>query len=186
MVCPKKVGGNARGGGGPCQEIRHIWRLCRESACMGLLGGRGSRTIPPPERGARSACRRRLAWPVARINQMRSRLPERTFRSTTMYAVIESGGKQHRVVEGETLKLEKLEVGAGDSISFDKVLLVGEGAEVKIGAPYLDSGKVTAEVVSHGRGEKVRIIKFKRRKHHLKRMGHRQWYTEVKITGISA
>ena len=103
-----------------------------------------------------------------------------------MYAVIESGGKQHRVVEGETLKLEKLEAGTGESISFDKVLLVGEGADVKVGAPYLDSGKVTAEVVSHGRHRKVSIIKFKRRKHHMKRMGHRQWFTEVRITGISA
>lgn len=103
-----------------------------------------------------------------------------------MYAVIESGGKQHRVVEGETLKLEKLEAGTGESISFDKVLMVGEGADVKVGAPYLDSGKVTAEVVSHGRHRKVSIIKFKRRKHHMKRMGHRQWFTEVRITGISA
>lgn len=103
-----------------------------------------------------------------------------------MYAVIESGGKQHRVVEGETLKLEKLDAGTGESISFDKVLLVGEGADVKVGAPYLESGKVTAEVVSHGRGKKVTIIKFRRRKHHRKQMGHRQWFTEVKITGISA
>ena len=103
-----------------------------------------------------------------------------------MYAVIVSGGKQHRVVEGETLKLEKLEVGAGESVNFDKVLLVGEGENVQIGAPYLDAGKVTAEVVSHGRHKKVNIVKFKRRKHHLKHMGHRQWFTEVKITGISA
>ena len=102
-----------------------------------------------------------------------------------MYAVIESGGKQHRVIEGETLKLEKLEVSTGDSINFDKVLMVGEGADVKIGAPYLESGKVTAEVVSHGRGKKINIIKFKRRKHYRKQQGHRQWFTEVKITGIS-
>src|SRR5690606_34513763 len=96
-----------------------------------------------------------------------------------MYAVFESGGKQHRVVEGETLKLEKLDVSTGDSIDFDKVLMVGEGADVKVGAPYLDSGKVTAEVVSHGRGRKVNIIKFKRRKHYRKQQGHRQWFTEV-------
>jgi len=102
-----------------------------------------------------------------------------------MYAVFESGGKQHRVMEGETLKLEKLDVSTGDSIDFDKVLMVGEGADVKVGAPYLDSGKVTAEVVSHGRGRKVNIIKFKRRKHYRKQQGHRQWFTEVKITGIS-
>lgn len=103
-----------------------------------------------------------------------------------MYAVIVSGGKQHRVVEGETLKLEKLDLATGDTVNFDKVLMVGEGADVKIGAPYVDSGKVTAEVVSHGRHKKVNIIKFRRRKHHRKQMGHRQWFTEVKITGISA
>jgi large subunit ribosomal protein L21 len=102
-----------------------------------------------------------------------------------MYAVIVSGGKQHRVVEGETLRLEKLDVATGESIDFDKVLMVGEGENVKVGAPYVEGGKVSAEVVSHGRGDKVRIIKFRRRKHHRKQQGHRQWYTEVKITGIS-
>ena len=102
-----------------------------------------------------------------------------------MYAVIVSGGKQHRVVEGETLRLEKLDVATGDSIDFDQVLMVGEGENVKVGAPYVDGGKVTAEVVSHGRGDKIRIIKFRRRKHHRKQQGHRQWFTEVKITGIS-
>jgi large subunit ribosomal protein L21 len=103
-----------------------------------------------------------------------------------MYAVIESGGKQHRVQEGEVLRLEKLEVATGESIDFDKVLLVAEDGSVKVGKPYVDGGKVSAEVVSHGRGDKVRIIKFNRRKHHRKQMGHRQWFTEVKITGISA
>lgn len=103
-----------------------------------------------------------------------------------MYAVIESGGKQHRVIEGEVLKLEKIEIGTGESISFDKVLMVGQGADVRIGAPYVESGKVTAEVLNHGRADKVTIIKFKRRKHHRKQQGHRQWFTEVKITGISA
>ena len=103
-----------------------------------------------------------------------------------MYAVIESGGKQHRVQEGEVLKLEKLEAATGESIDFDKVLLVADNGDVKVGAPYVDGGKVSAEVVSHGRGDKVRIIKFNRRKHHRKQMGHREWCTEVKITGISA
>jgi len=103
-----------------------------------------------------------------------------------MYAVIVSGGKQHRVTEGEVLRLEKIEAGAGESIDFDKVLLVGQGADVQIGAPYVASGKVTAEVLGHGRADKVTIIKFKRRKHHRKQQGHRQWFTEVKITGISA
>ena len=103
-----------------------------------------------------------------------------------MYAVIESGGKQHRVVEGEVLKLEKIEAATGDSIHFDKVLMVGEGADIQLGAPYLAGGAVTAEVVAHGRHDKIRIVKFRRRKHYKRETGHRQWYTEVRITGIKA
>ena len=106
--------------------------------------------------------------------------------SAVMYAVIESGGKQHRVTEGETLKLEKLEAATGETVNFDKVLMVGEGADVQIGTPFVANGKVTAEVVSHGLGKKIKIIKFRRRKHSRKTQGHRQWFTEVKITGISA
>jgi large subunit ribosomal protein L21 len=102
-----------------------------------------------------------------------------------MYAVFESGGKQHRVQEGEVLKLEKIELGTGEIVEFDKVMMVGEGDSVKLGQPLVDGAKVTAEVVSQGRHDKVTIIKFRRRKHHMKRAGHRQWYTEVKITGIS-
>ncbi|GAB2526179.1 50S ribosomal protein L21 [Microbulbifer agarilyticus] len=101
-----------------------------------------------------------------------------------MYAVFESGGKQHRVEEGEVLRLEKIEVATGESVDFDKVLMVVNGDTINIGAPVVEGAKVTAEVLSHGRGEKVRIIKFRRRKHSMKRQGHRQWYTEVKITGI--
>lgn len=103
-----------------------------------------------------------------------------------MYAVIESGGKQHRVIEGETLKLEKINSVTGDVIEFDKVLMVGEGEAVNIGAPYVDGGKVTAEVITQGRHKKIKIMKFRRRKHSMKQAGHRQWYTEVKITGIQA
>jgi len=103
-----------------------------------------------------------------------------------MYAVIKSGGKQHRVVEGEVLKLELIDAQPGSAIEFDEVLLVADGSDVKIGAPVVEGSKVTAEVVTHGRGDKIKIIKFRRRKHSMKRMGHRQWYTEVKITGISA
>ena len=101
-----------------------------------------------------------------------------------MYAVFQSGGKQHRVVEGETLKLEKIEVAIGDTIDFDNVLMVGEGEGVKIGAPYVKGSKVTAEVVAQGRHSKVKIMKFRRRKHSMKQAGHRQWFTEVKITAI--
>ena len=102
-----------------------------------------------------------------------------------MYAVIESGGKQHRVEEGDQLKLEKIDVATGDTIEFDQVLMVGAGSDVKIGAPLVEGGKVTAEVVSHGRHDKIRIVKFNRRKHYRKETGHRQWYTEVKITAIT-
>ena len=102
-----------------------------------------------------------------------------------MYAVIESGGKQHRVAEGESLKLEKIEAATGDTVEFDRVLMVG-GDDVRVGTPLVEGAKVTAEVVDHGRHKKVRIVKFNRRKHHRKETGHRQWYTEVRITGISA
>ena len=101
-----------------------------------------------------------------------------------MYAVIKSGGKQHRVQEGEVLQLEKLEAATGDKVKFDKILMVGEGESVKIGTPYVKGSQVTAEVLKQGRGDKVRIIKFNRRKHSKKTQGHRQWFTEVKITGI--
>ncbi len=103
-----------------------------------------------------------------------------------MYAVIVTGGKQYKVAEGEYLKIEKLEEATGNSITFDRVLLVANGEDVKIGAPVVEGAKVTAEVVSQGRHDKIRIIKFRRRKHSMKRQGHRQWFTEVKITGIQA
>jgi large subunit ribosomal protein L21 len=102
-----------------------------------------------------------------------------------MYAVIKTGGKQYRVSQGDTLKVEKLDAGEGDSVEFDQVLMVGEGEEVKIGTPYVEGSRVSALVKAQGRGSKVEIIKFRRRKHHMKRMGHRQDYTEVEITGIS-
>jgi len=101
-----------------------------------------------------------------------------------MYAVIESGGKQHRVVEGEILQLDKLDAVSGDKVKFDKILLVGEGESVKIGTPYVDGTQVEAEVTRQGRADKVKIIKFRRRKHSQKKQGHRQLFTEVKITGI--
>ncbi len=103
-----------------------------------------------------------------------------------MYAVIQTGGKQYRVSEGDTVKVEKLDADQGASVELDKVLMVADGEDIKIGSPYVDGGKVTATVKSHGRGKKVKIIKFRRRKHHMKRQGHRQWYTELQVTGISA
>ena len=102
-----------------------------------------------------------------------------------MYAVIVTGGKQYRVEQGQTLKVEKLEVATGDKVELDKVLLIGNGDDVKIGAPVVAGAKVIAEVVTHGRHKKVKILKFRRRKHHMKQMGHRQWFTELKITSIA-
>ena len=102
-----------------------------------------------------------------------------------MYAVIESGGKQHRVHEGESLRLEKIEAATGDTIEFDRVLMLG-GETPRIGAPLVAGARVTAQVLDHGRHPKLRIVKFNRRKHFRRETGHRQWYTEVRITGISA
>ena len=102
-----------------------------------------------------------------------------------MYAVIQTGGKQYRVEEGNTLKIEKLELETGDNVEFDKVLMVHTGEAVKVGLPYIEGGKVTGTILSQGRFKKVKIIKFRRRKHYMKRQGHRQHYKEIQITGIS-
>lgn len=102
-----------------------------------------------------------------------------------MYAIIATGGKQYRVSEGDQIRVETLPANAGDTVNFDQVLLVGEGENVKIGAPYVEGCKVTGEVVTHGRGKKVRIIKMRRRKHYRKQMGHRQNFTEIKINAIT-
>ena len=93
-----------------------------------------------------------------------------------MYAVFQSGGKQHRVSEGQTVRLEKLDIATGETVEFAEVLMIANGEEVKIGVPFVDGGVIKAEVVAHGRG----------RKHYRKQQGHRQWFTDVKITGISA
>lgn len=103
-----------------------------------------------------------------------------------MYAVIETGGKQYRVEEGQTLRVERLTGDVGTDIALDKVLMVADGDNIQVGAPYVDGGKVTATVADHGRDKKVQVIKFKRRKNYHRKMGHRQHYTELKITGIQA
>ena len=103
-----------------------------------------------------------------------------------MYAVIKTGGKQYRVSEGDSLKIEKLETAAGDDLEFDQVLMVADGDQIKVGTPVVEGGRVTATVESHGRADKVRIFKMRRRKNSRRSMGHRQSYTQVKITGISA
>jgi large subunit ribosomal protein L21 len=101
-----------------------------------------------------------------------------------MYAVFSTGGKQYRASAGDIVKVEKLEVEKGATVELDQVLMIGEGADVSVGTPYVEGGKVVAKVVDHGRGEKVKIIKFKRRKHHMKQQGHRQYFTALEITDI--
>lgn len=102
-----------------------------------------------------------------------------------MHAVILSGGRQYRVMEGQTLKLEKLAVDIGSTVDF-KVLMLTDGDNIKVGKPYLDGCKVAASVVGQGRHKKIHIMKFRRRKHHQKQTGHRQYFTEVKIESIQA
>jgi large subunit ribosomal protein L21 len=101
-----------------------------------------------------------------------------------MYAIIRTGGKQYRVQSGEQLRVEALPAEVGATVSIDEVLLVGNGEGVKIGAPFVSGAKVKATVVSHGRGDKVRIFKLRRRKHYQKTQGHRQSYTELRIDDI--
>ncbi|MCI5103761.1 50S ribosomal protein L21 [Algiphilus sp.] len=101
-----------------------------------------------------------------------------------MYAIIQTGGKQYRVKKGDALRVETLPAAVGETIEFDRVLMVGEGEEAKVGSPLVDGAKVSAEVLEHGRARKVHILKFRRRKHHMKRQGHRQNYTAVRVTDI--
>lgn len=103
-----------------------------------------------------------------------------------MYAVIATGGKQYRVSEGAVLRVEKLDAEEGASVEFDRVLLVGDGEKVSVGKPFLEGGKVQATVMSQGKGRKVEVVKFRRRKNYRRTKGHRQHFTQVKITGIVA
>ncbi len=103
-----------------------------------------------------------------------------------MYAVFKSGGKQHRVEEGQIIKLEKLLVDVDATVEFDEILMVANGDDIKVGAPVVQGAKISATVVEQGRHKKIKIIKFRRRKHYDKQAGHRQYYTAVKIEKISA
>ena len=102
-----------------------------------------------------------------------------------MYAVIKTGGKQYRVAAGEKIKVEQIPADVGAEITLDQVLMVGEGESVKIGTPIIAGATVTAKVIAHGRGPKVKIFKMRRRKHYQKHQGHRQNYTEIQISGIA-
>ncbi|MCI2061227.1 MAG: 50S ribosomal protein L21 [Eubacteriaceae bacterium] len=101
-----------------------------------------------------------------------------------MYAVIETGGKQYKVAEGDVITVERLEAEAGEKVVFDKVLFMGEGADAQVGTPYLDATQVFGEVVENGKGKKVIIYKYKSKKDYRKKQGHRQPYSMVEITGI--
>jgi large subunit ribosomal protein L21 len=125
-----------------------------------------------------------LSRPLSRMRGLSSAGPQ--LQEHTMYAVIATGGKQYRVTQDGVLRIEKLDAEPGTTVEFGEVLLVGEGADVKLGVPHLKGGKVSATVIRHGKGTKVSIVKFRRRKHYLRRKGHRQMFTEVKVTAISA
>ena len=113
------------------------------------------------------------------------RLQGFSFQEVNMYAVIKTGGKQYRVVAGEKIKVEQIPADVGAEITLDQVLMVGEGESVKIGAPMIAGAKVTAKVIAHGRGPKVKIFKMRRRKHYQKHQGHRQNFTEIQISAIA-
>ena len=102
-----------------------------------------------------------------------------------MNFVIKTGGKQYRVSEGDKLEVETLEAAPGDTVEFAEVLLLRDGDNVEVGTPLIEGAKVTAKVLEHGRGKKIRIVKFKRRKNYRRQMGHRQNFTRVEITGIA-
>ena len=102
-----------------------------------------------------------------------------------MYAVFKTGGKQYRASAGDKLRVERLDAEVGDSVEFDQILLVGEGSDVKLGNPLVDGGKVAATVTAQGRGKKIEVVKFKRRKNYKRQHGHRQHFTEVEITSIT-
>jgi len=103
-----------------------------------------------------------------------------------MYAVIKTGGKQYKVSEGETLKIEKLEVEPGKKVTFKEVLMISDGKNVQLGSPIVDKASVEAKVISQGKGKKINILKFRRRKHSMKQQGHRQLFTEIQIGKIKA
>ena len=116
-----------------------------------------------------------------------SRFPGFEYRwGTQMYAVIKTGGKQYRVCAGDKLKIEKLEAEIGSEVTFDQVLMIGDGDNVKVGGPMLAGAMVKATVLNQARGDKIHIFKMRRRKHYRKSQGHRQYFNEVQIGGITA
>ena len=102
-----------------------------------------------------------------------------------MHAVFVTGGKQYRIQEGDKVRVERLPAEAGATVEFDRVLLLSDGADVQVGQPFVERGKITATVRGHGRAKKIKVLKFRRRKGYMRTQGHRQAYTELQITGIS-
>ncbi|PPI86547.1 50S ribosomal protein L21 [Candidatus Pantoea edessiphila] len=102
-----------------------------------------------------------------------------------MYTVFQSGGKQYKAIEGQVIRLEKLDAKIGDCIQFKEVLMISKGEYLKIGTPFVVNSSVNGKIIFHGRNKKIKIIKFRRRKHYRKQQGHRQWFTDVKIININ-
>jgi large subunit ribosomal protein L21 len=145
-------------------------------SCKGRYGNSRTRLFVAPPNG--------LTWWM--FDAKISRFPGFELRwSTQMYAVIKTGGKQYRVCAGDKLKIEKLDAEIGSEVTFDQVLMIGEGADIKVGAPMLAGAMVKATVLNQARGDKIHIFKMRRRKHYRKSQGHRQYFTEVQIGGIS-
>src|ERR1700761_5058740 len=151
--------------------------MCRLTGSRSIARMRG--LSPSPLRRRRP----RAAAPASQSSKLRC---SDTHGVLTMYAVIATGGKQYRVEKGGLLRVEKLAAEAGSTVEFDQVLLIADGDQVRLGAPLLRGGKVLATVQRHGKGDKVTIVKFRRRKHYLRQGTHRQPFTEVRITDISA
>ncbi len=129
---------------------------------------------------------RSASAPKSLIFQRVAQAAARILEQVTMYAVFRSGGKQYRASKGEILRLEKLDADEGASVRFDEVLLVGEGKDIKVGSPLLSGSSVSAKVLKQGKSKKVTVVKFKRRQNYLRQHTHRQFFTEVEITAISA
>ncbi|MXP51090.1 50S ribosomal protein L21 [Pantoea sp. SoEX] len=102
-----------------------------------------------------------------------------------MYAVFQSGGKQYKAIEGQIIQLEKLNLKIGDKIQFKDILMISKGEYFKIGTPFVLNSTINGEIIYHGRNKKIKVIKFRRRKHYRKQQGHRQWFTKVKIININ-
>jgi len=137
-------------------------------------------------RGAGGLCVGAGAFDHTAPGMYTARLFRMAFRDLAMYAVIKTGGKQYKVSAGEKLKVESIPAEVGAEITLDQVLMVADGEKVSMGTPLVAGASVKATVVGHGRGEKVKIFKLRRRKHYRKTLGHRQNFTEIQINGISA